>query len=194
MHPVELTELLNRAQGGDAAAADEALRKLGDELRGLAQSLMRSRGGHTLQPTALVNEAYMRLVGGERQWASRGHFLSFVAQAMRSVLVDHARKGKALKRGADWQRQPLTAALAWYEENRIDLPALDGAMRKLAEESAREAQIVELRFFAGLTNAEAAEVLDVSVATVERDWTAARARLHRFMQTASTGDAEAQAG
>lgn len=184
---MELTELLNRAQGGDAEAANEALRALGAELRGLAGALMRSQQGHTLQPTALVNEAYMRMARGEREWANRNHFMGFVAQAMRSVLVDHARRGKAQKRGADWQREPLTAALAWYEENQIDLPALDAAMRRLAEDSAREAQIVELRFFAGLTNPEVAEVLDISVATVERDWTAARARLHRFMRASDDG-------
>jgi RNA polymerase sigma factor (TIGR02999 family) len=179
---MEITALLNLARQGDEEAGARAFEVLSEEMRRVAASLMRGRAGHTLQPTALVNEAYLRLAGTDREWKDRSHFLAFAARTMRSVLVDHARRRRAHKRGAGWQREPLTPAVAWYEEQHIDLDALDAAMERLGRESPRELQIVELRFFAGLTIAEVAEVLDLSVATVTREWTTARAWLYRYMQ------------
>jgi RNA polymerase sigma factor (TIGR02999 family) len=179
---MNITALLNRAREGDEDAGARAFAALSDEMRRVAASLMRGRTGHTLQPTAVVNEAYLRLAGVDCAWQNRGHFLAFAAKTMRSVLVDHARRGRAQKRGAGWQREPLTPAVAWYEDQHIDLVALDVAMERLGRDSARELQIVELRFFAGLTVAEVAEVLDLSVATVNRDWTTARAWLYRYMK------------
>lgn len=178
---VDITKLLLRAREGDREAGAQAFSMLSGELRRVAARLMRGQAGHTLQPTALVNESYLKLYGSDHEWRSRGHFLAYAARAMRSVLVDHARRKQALVRGGGWQREPLTPAVMWYEEQRIDLLALDDAIERLAQESAREANIVELRFFAGLSIAEVAEVLDLSVATVKRDWTTARAWLYRFM-------------
>ena len=177
---MEITELLNRARGGDAAAAESVIAILYDELRAIARAQM-GGAAHTLQPTALVHEAYLRLVRREDSWENRRHFLGFAARAMRSVLVDHARAKQRVKRGGKLERDPLHAAVAWFEENRIDLLALEDALRRLEGEDPRQHRIVELRFFAGLSNAEAAEALSISLATVEREWAVARAWLYRYM-------------
>ncbi len=180
----DITELLNRAHGGDRQAADNVLALLYDELRNIAGAQLRRRAGaQTLQPTGLVNEAYLRLMGRSAgdSWKSRGHFLCFAAKAMRSVLVDHARRRQSEKRGGDRSREPLHEAIAWFTENNIDLLSLDEALTRLGAEDARQRQVVELRFFAGLDNAAVGEAIGTSRATVERDWAAARAWLMRYM-------------
>ncbi len=152
------------------------------ELRAIAGAQMAGRqAGHTLQPTALVNEAYLRLANKSEQWESRGHFLAFAAKAMRSVLVDHLRARGAVKRGGGRAREPLHEAVAWFEEQKIDLLAMDEALESLSAYDPRKRQIVELRFFAGLSNDQVAEVLSISLATVEREWAVARAWLYREM-------------
>jgi len=177
---MEITQLLNRAREGDTEAAQRVMAVLYDELRSIARDQMQG-AEQTLQPTALVHEAYLRLVRRTESWENRGHFLGYAARAMRSVLVDHARAKRRAKRGGGLEREPLHAAAAWFEENRIDLLALDEALQRLAKEDPRQHRIVELRFFAGLENAEVARVLSVSPATVERDWAVARAWLYRYM-------------
>ena len=175
-----MTDWLSRLRDGEEQALDRLIPLLYDDLRQLARSHLRSeRSAHTLNPTALVNEAMLRLVGRSTPWESRGHFLGVAARAMRSILADHARARGAQKRGGNRKREPLDAAVAWFEENRVDLLALDDALKRFAQLDARAAQIVELRYFAGLTQAEIAEMLGVSVATVERDWVAARGWLQR---------------
>jgi RNA polymerase sigma factor (TIGR02999 family) len=176
----DVTRILEAARLGDAAAAEEVLPLLYDELRGLARARMGSRlPAHTLQPTALVHEVYLRIMDRDASWESRAHFFGVAAKAMRSVLVDHARARRARKRGGDREREPLHEAVAWFEERSIDLVALSEALDRLQEQDPRKRRLVELRFFAGLTTAEAAEMLGVSVATAERDWALARAWLRR---------------
>ncbi len=133
-----------------------------------------ARAGHTLQATALMHEAWMRLMGSEASFVNRDHFLAVAARAMRSVLVDHARKNKALKRGGDRSRVPIDLAFELYDQRAHNLIELDDALRTLAIEEDRQAKIVELRFFAGLTIEATADVLGVSPATVERDLRLAR--------------------
>jgi RNA polymerase sigma factor (TIGR02999 family) len=180
--PGDATRLIQRMEAGDAEAAGELLPLLYDELRTLAEHYMQGeRAGHTLEPTALVNEAYVRLVEGESQQAfeSRGHFIHVAARAMRNVLVDHARAKKSDKRGGDRRRQPLDPLLAHYEQSQLDLLALDEALERLGQMDEQLARIVELRFFAGLTIAETAPLLGVSTPTVERGWRVARMWLRR---------------
>lgn len=180
--PQDATSLLERIAAGDARATDELLPIVYGELRALAASYMKdARSGHTLQPTALVNEAYMRLVGaqGERAFANRGHFLAVAARAMRSVLVDHSRRKRARKRGEAAERIPLEDVSALFEERVPDLLALDTALARLDSYSPEMARIVELRFFGGLSVEQAAEVLDISTPTLTRKWRTARIWLKR---------------
>lgn len=150
------------------------------ELRLLAEHAMRrERIGHTLQPTALVNEAWLRLsTTGAEPWRSRTHFLGAAARAMRRILVEHARGRARRKRGAGWKRTPLDEALAGGVGERFDVIAIDQALQRLARRDRRKGDIVELRFFAGLSIEETAEQLGLSPATVKRDWEFARAWLH----------------
>lgn len=183
----ELTRLLERARQGDRAAMDAALEHLHDEIKAIARRRMRSCSpAHTLQPTALVHEALLRMGGRDQPWESRGHFLGVAAMAMRSILADHARARRAAKRGGDRQREPLDTAAAWFEDNHLDLLALDEAMTRFAQVDARACRIVEMRYFAGLTQAQIAEALGISVATVERDWSMARGWLRRELSTEPT--------
>lgn len=176
----QVTQLLERARQGDAQAMDAALEHLYDEIKAIASARMRAQApAHTLQPTALVNEALLRLVGRETPWESRGHFLAVAARAMRCVLTDHARARGAAKRGGGRTREPLDAAAAWFEEQRLDLVALNEAMDKLADIDPRACRIVELRYFAGLSKDEIAPLLGISRATVGRDWSLARGWLAR---------------
>ena len=175
------TRVLRRLTDGDQEAASELLPMVYDELRRLAGAAMEGRGAQTLQPTALVHEAYLKLIDQESPWEGRSHFLGVAAKAMRSILVDHARARSAAKRGGGRPRVPLDDALGWYEEQSIDLVALDDALAELGREDERLARVVELRFFGGLENAEIADVLGVSTPTVVRDWRLARAWLHRAM-------------
>ena len=147
-----------------------------EELRQLAESYFRKQpSDHTLQPTALVNEAYLKLAEhAQGRWKDREHFLAVAARAMRQILVDHARGCRAAKRGAAFRRITLDQAVAESEDREVDLIALDEALTRLAELDDRKTRVVELRFFAGLTIEEAAEVLGVSLSTVNRDWRMAR--------------------
>lgn len=177
-----VTELLRLAGAGDASAAEGLLPAVYDELRRLAQSYLGGeRAGHTLTATALVHEAYMKLVGGRGLPSARPEFFAVAARAMRRILVDHARARNSEKRGGEHRRIPLDEAVAWFEERRIDLPDLDAALARLGERDARKARVVELRFFAGMSVEQAAEALGVPLRTVERDWTLAKAWLKRAL-------------
>lgn len=177
--PREVTALLRDWSGGDRQALERLMPLVYGELRRLAASyLRRERPDHTLQPTALVNEAYLRLVDQRSvSWANRAHFFGIAAQLMRRILVDHARRRQAAKRAAVYR---VTATAGSPSGDRApELLALDGALSDLEKLDARQARIVELRFFAGLTVEETAEVTGVSPATVKREWRTARAWLRR---------------
>jgi len=174
----DVTEILHAIDAGDEHAAGKLLPLVYEELRRLAaQKLANEKPGQTLQATALVHEAYLRLVGseGDRRWNSRGHFFAAAAEAMRRILVEAARRKQTLKRGGAWQAQPLDEVEA--PQVNEDLVALDEAMEKLAAHDPLKAKLVELRYFAGLTGEEAAEVLGISPTTADRYWTYARAWL-----------------
>jgi RNA polymerase sigma factor (TIGR02999 family) len=178
---------LKSVKRGDPSALDRLLPVVYGEMRRLAARYLRNeRDGHTLQPTALANEAYLKLVGlRDFPWQNRAHFMGMAARAMRSILVDHARRRKAQKRGGGVAAVPLdtSAALAGGPPV-VAFDDLDRALIDLARRSERQAQVVELRFFGGLTIEETAEVLDVSAVTVKRDWTFARAWLYRELSGA----------
>jgi RNA polymerase sigma factor (TIGR02999 family) len=182
----EITRLLQGWRAGDREALDALLPIVYKELRQLAHfQLRRERPDHTLQSAALVNEVYVRLVGlRPPQWESRTHFFAIAAQQMRQILVDYARRHRASKRGGGEETISLvdTVMLSPPKSKGIDVAALDDALNALAQVDARKAQVVELRFFAGLNFDETAEVLKVSTVTVARDWTTARAWLHREMR------------
>ena len=176
----EVTRLLRAWTGGDQLALDKLTPIVYEELRRLAARYMRSeRTGHTLQATALVNETYLRLVECDRmRWKDRAHFLAVCAQIMRRILVDHARR-RNLKRGAGVPHVSLDEGAAVSRRPDANLVALDDALQSFARLDSRKARVVEMRFFGGLTNEEAAEVLQVSPLTVMRDWNAAKAWLYR---------------
>jgi RNA polymerase sigma-70 factor (ECF subfamily) len=178
--PSEATRLLREVNAGNEAALESLLTLVYDELRRLAASyLARERPNHTLQATALVHEAFLRLVDQRAvEWQNRGHFFAVAAQAMRRILVDHARARGRLKRNAD--AAPVET-IAVGQEDPIDLLALDLALTRLAARDARLGTVVELRFFAGLTVEETAEALDLSPASVKRDWQTAKAWLRKEM-------------
>jgi RNA polymerase sigma factor (TIGR02999 family) len=174
----EVTRILTAIEQGDPQAAEQLLPLVYDELRILAaQKLAREKPGQTLQATALVHEAYLRLVGQDnhRSWKDRGHFFAAAAQAMRRILVENARRKRSKKRGDGLRRQPLDAIAA--PEIDEELVALDEALQKLAEAEPIKARLVELRYFAGLTGEQAAQVLGISPATADRYWAYARAWL-----------------
>ena len=179
--PKDITGLLVAWGDGDRAALDQLMPLVNAELRRLARGYMRGeRPGHTLQTTALVNEAYLKLVGQRRvRWQNRAHFLAIAAQQMRRILVDHARRRKYQKRGGGALQVTLGEAEGIADERAPNLVALDEALAALAEVDPRRARVVELKFFGGLTTEEAAEALGVSDTTVERDWTVAKAWLHK---------------
>lgn len=183
----EITKLLQGWQGRDRAALDALLPAVYQELRRLAHYELRNeRPDHTLQSAALVNEAYLRLFRMQPpQWESRTHFFAIAAQLIRQILVDYARRRRAGKRGAGQVAVPLEDASQLSRGKGIDVVLLDDALKALAELDPRKAKVVELRFFGGLTFAETAEVLDVSAVTVSRDWSTARAWLHREMNRGS---------
>jgi RNA polymerase sigma factor (TIGR02999 family) len=181
----EITRLLKGWQAGDRAALDTLVPIVHKELRRLAHfQLRRERPNHTLQSAALVNEAYIRLGGlNPPQWESRSHFFAIAAQQMRQILVDYGRRHRAGKRGGGERTVSLedSTMLSLRKNTNIDVVALDDALNALAQLDARKAQVVELRFFGGLSFEETAEVLQVSAVTVARDWSTARAWLHREM-------------
>jgi RNA polymerase sigma factor (TIGR02999 family) len=178
--PGDVTLLLRQVKAGDGAAESRLLELVYPQLRRIARNyLSRERTGHTLQPTALVNEAYLQLVGQlEKDWQNRSHFYAVAAQLMRRILVDHARQRKAAKRDGNRQRVELTDALAISGDRLDEILAIDEALKRLAEFDLRGAKVVEMRFFGGMTEEEAAEVLGVATRTVKRDWNAAKAWLH----------------
>jgi RNA polymerase sigma factor (TIGR02999 family) len=177
----DVTRILQRIESGDPSAAEHLLPLVYDELRKLAAARMaQEKPGQTLQATALVHEAYVRLVGSDaaKQWDSRGHFFAAASEAMRRILVDNARRKARLKRGGDRRRVDLDS-LEIMAAPGDDVLALDEALRTLAEQHPEKARLVELRYFAGLTGDEAALALGVSPATADRYWTFARAWLYR---------------
>jgi RNA polymerase sigma factor (TIGR02999 family) len=177
----DVTQLLADLNAGDPGAMDKIVPLVYDELRTLANRALRTeRCDHTLQTTALVHEAYMRLTGQRTpHWQDRAHFFAIAARMMRRILVDHARARSAAKRGSPSDKVELDdRALAAGEPN-LDLAALDEALSRLAQFDAQQGRIVELRFFGGLTIDETAQVVGVSPATVKREWTVAKAWLHR---------------
>ncbi|MGH9943875.1 MAG: sigma-70 family RNA polymerase sigma factor [Pyrinomonadaceae bacterium] len=186
----EITGLLVAWSGGDETALDGLLPLVYAELHRLARRHMRrERPSHTLQTTALVNEAYLRLVNWrEVQWQNRAHFFAVAAQMMRRILVDFARDRQRLKRGGDALRISLSEAAAFAEERGAGLVALDEALVALAEMDARKSRVVEMRFFGGLSVGEVAEVLKVSEETVLRDWQLAKVWLLRELNKIVTGD------
>jgi RNA polymerase sigma factor (TIGR02999 family) len=179
----EITKLLHNWQGGDRAALDALVPVVYKELRRLAHcELRKERPNHTLQSAALVHEAYFRLLGqNPPQWESRTHFFAIAAQLMRQILVDYARRRRASKRGSGVCMLTLedAVALPQRKDKDVDVIALDDALNTLAELDPRQSRVVELRFFAGLSLEETSEVMGIATATVQRDWTAARAWLHR---------------
>jgi RNA polymerase sigma factor (TIGR02999 family) len=185
--PQEITQLLLAWRGGDQAALDQLIPLVHRELRRLAHRFMQQeRPGHLLQTTALVNEAYLRLVDSSRvEWESRAHFFAVAAQLMRRVLVDAARERGSRKRGGEWAQVSLAEAMVIPQRRGADLIALDDALSDLAMVDKRKSQIVELRFFGGLTVEETAAVLEVSPDTVMRDWQLAKIWLFREL---SKGD------
>jgi RNA polymerase sigma factor (TIGR02999 family) len=175
----DVTRILNAIEQGDARAADELLPVVYEELRRLAaQRMSQELPGQTLQATALVHEAYLRLVGSEdRNWSSRGHFFSAAAEAMRRILIENARRKERLKRGGDRRRVNLDDTDIPIEEPSIDLVALDEALTKLSDEDPVKADLVKLRYFAGLTIEQSAKILEISRATADRYWSYARSWL-----------------
>ena len=181
-----MTELLQAWRGGDPSALDRLIPVVYDELRHIAAGLLRrERSGHTLQPTALVHEVYVRLLGqGRSDLEGRAHFLSVAAHMMRRILVDHARARVRQKRGGEATRVDLRPGDAAAAPRSVDLLALDLALDRLQAEDERKARVVELRYFGGLTTEETAQVLETSPATVKRDWAFAQAWLARELGAA----------
>lgn len=181
-----VTEILHDWSGGDADAPSRLMPFVYDELRRLARSFLnRERGGHTLQPTSLVNEAYLRLVDQTRvNWQNRAHFYSIAASMMRRVLIDHARAHATEKRGAGAIHLSVDDVQLPIEQRAAEFLALDEALEKLSLFDERKSKIVEMRFFGGMSDEEIAEVLEISVRTVLRDWKTARLWLYRELRQA----------
>ena len=182
--PEQVTLLLEAVSAGDRQAAEDLLPLVYEQLRRLARShLAREAPGQTLQPTALVHEAYLKLVGGAAvNWADRGHFFAAAALAMRRILVDRARERKRLKRGGGAARVQFHEDAVASEEGTTDLVALDEALQKLEASDRRKYDVVMLRYFAGLTIEQTAAALDIAPATVKADWALARVLLFRAME------------
>ena len=182
----ELTQLLIDWSNGDRAALDKLMPLIDQELRRLAHRYMtRERAGHTLQTTALVNEAFLRLVNRKNlQWQNRAHFFGIAAQLMRTILVDHARSHASAKRGGGARKLELDEAMVVSQQKASEVIALDDALKQLALLDPQQRRIVELRFFGGLTVEEAAEVLQVSPATIKREWSTAKAWLYHELAKA----------
>ena len=183
----QVTQWLLQWSGGDQAALDQLMPAVYTELHRVAVSyLRRESAGHTLQPTALVHEAYLRLVDESRvDWHSRAHFFGAAARLMRQILVDHARRRNAAKRGGGAFKVTIDEARANYEPPGVDLLGLDRALTELAALDPQQSRVVEMRFFGGLSIEETADVLAISPTTVKRDWTTAKAFLRRKLKTAA---------
>jgi len=183
----EVTRILERVQQGEAQAAEELLPLVYDELRKLAAHKMAHEPpGQTLQPTALVHEAWLRLAGSENQrWANRGHFFAVAAEAMRRILIERARRRQRVRHGGGQERVDVAEVEIAAPENDERLLEVHEALDQLAREDREKADVVKLRFFVGLTDREVAEVLGLSERTVERHWAYAKAWLFRTMQSSS---------
>ena len=190
----EVTRILSAIEQGDPSAAEQLLPLVYDELRRLAaQNLAHEKPGQTLQATALVHEAYLRLVQGDKaqHWNSRGHFFAACAEAMRRLLVDQARRKLSLRRGGNLQRHPIEDREIEAPEPSVDVLAVHEALERFQGVDATAAQIVKLRYFAGLTIPQAAEALGISTSTADRSWAYARAWLHTALkQDADAGTPE----
>ena len=187
--PSEVTQILGELCDGDSSAADRLLPVVYDELRMLARSfLRRERADHTLQPTALVHEAYLKLIDqASTDWKGKQHFMAIAAQAIRRILVDHARAHRAAKRGGgDWRRITLQGVPNLTQHDDLDFERLDAVLSELAQLNERQAKVVELRFFGGMSVEETAELLDVSERTVKGDWRFARAWLQNQLTNPET--------
>lgn len=180
-NPADVTQILSDLSGGQAKARDELFDAVYARLRALAENkLYAERRGHTLQPTALVHEAYMKLVDQSRvTWKSRTHFYAVAAQAMRRVLIDSARHKKREKRGGGWQRVTLDDAFNESDDHDVDLDSLKEALQKMETLDPRQARVVELRLFGGLSADDTADLLDISTRTVDRDWKMGQAWLRK---------------
>jgi RNA polymerase sigma factor (TIGR02999 family) len=181
----DVTQILSRLDSGDPSASAELLPLVYDELRKLAAAkLAQEKPGQTLQATALVHEAYLRLVGSDESpsWDSRGHFFAAAAEAMRRILVESARRKQSLKRGGEFKRQELDIAVSDFADDALNVLAVDEALQALHQEDAVKAELVKLRYFAGLTLAECAFALGISTATADRYWHYARAWLAARMR------------
>jgi RNA polymerase sigma-70 factor, ECF subfamily len=171
----EVTTLLRAMKRGDAAAADRLLALVYKELHVLAEKYMRrERPDHTLQATALINEAYIRMVGNDTDWQNHQHFVGVAANVMRRVLVDHARAHNADKRGGDLRRVEFEEGIAFSAERSVEVLAVDEALTELGNLNPRQAQVVEMRYFSELSEEQIAALLNVSVRTVQRDWLLAK--------------------
>jgi RNA polymerase sigma factor (TIGR02999 family) len=180
----DLTQLLQAASDGQSGASDELLSLVYTHLHSIARARMaQERPGHTLQATALVHEAYLRVLGEHKlAWNGRAHFLHVAAEAMRRLLIEHARRRARTKRGGDRQRVPLNVLDLAAEPDEQQILALDGALGRLEAVDAQAAEVVRLRFFAGLSVEQSAEALNLSARTIKRDWAFARAWLHQALQ------------
>lgn len=179
-----ITQILNELKNGRRESLDEFLPLVYDELRRLAKShLSRERAGHTLQPTALVHEAYLRLFGqNEIDWQNRAHFFGIAARSMREILIEYARMKNRKKRGGEFKTQiALDSAVSFNLKKKLDVIAVDEALWKLENLDERQARIVEMKFFGGLKVEEIAEVLGISPATVKREWSSAKLMLYRLL-------------
>jgi RNA polymerase sigma factor (TIGR02999 family) len=186
-NPGEVTRLLKAMHDGDSAAAGNLLPLVYAELHRIAAAYMRrERDGHTLQATALINEAYLRLVGEDIEWTNRAHFVGLAAHVMRRVLVDYARQHNAEHRGGGLKRVEMEDNLAISPERLDEVLFLDEAMAKLAASNARQARVVELRYFGGLSVEQIAEILNVAPRSVKRDWSLARIFLFRELHPGTT--------
>ena len=183
----EITRILKSWSGGNRDAVDDLMPLVYDELHKVAaQYLRRQRADHTLQPTALVNEAYLKLIDiSDVDWQDRAHFFAFASQTMRHILVDYARAQAREKRGGGAQKLSLDEAVSFSKEDEVDLLSLDESLRALTAIDKQQGKIVELRFFGGLTVEETAVVLHISPATVKREWRIAKAWLYKRMKTES---------
>jgi RNA polymerase sigma factor (TIGR02999 family) len=189
----DVTQLLLAVRSGESGASEQLLPLIYEELRKLARSFMNNESeAQTLQPTALVHEAYLRLVGGaDVKWDGRGHFFAAAARAMRRILVERARHRKRIKHGGGQKRVELEEGMMATEPPATDLLALDEALDRLERYDKRKCEVVMLRYFAGLTNDETAAAMGISSATVRNEWTFARAWLMRELNVQAMGDSAA---
>lgn len=181
------TQILNRVQVGDSEAAGELLALVYDNLRAIAGSYFRGQpADHTLEPTALVHEAFLKMISGTQSWESRAHFMAVAATAMRQILQDRARRKRTEKHGANRERLTLSGLSTPMPAQEVDIVALEDALARLSALDPRQCRIVELRFFSGLTVEEVAHVLGLAKTTVEKEWTRTRAWLSRELAGAAS--------